>query len=64
MNESSISCEELFVGLFRWKRAARYQEQRILVISQSISGYLVITRTIEKEGMDDKCEDLSVGVFT
>ena len=62
MNEFPVSVRNYSYMYSSGKGAARQQAQKILKKSQSISGYLVVTRAIGKEGLDGKCMWLSIGI--
>ena len=56
-------CEELFTHVFMRNRSCKAAGTKDSRNIQSISGYLVITRIIGNEGMDDKCMQLSLGIY-
>ena len=63
MNESLIIVRNYLCTYSCRKGAATQHAQWILGISESITGYLVITRATGNEGMDYKCMYLSMGIY-
>ena len=56
-------CEDLTIRVFMRKRTTRQQAQMILRTTESILEHLVITRATENDCKNDKCMQLSIGIY-